>query len=326
MSPLKGNLPPTGVRSDSSAIGKDKLSSTQRTALERIIVQIQAISNLTAAELWSGLRHEVGVSNDQSLQSLHFEPALFWLQQRLKQQQQSYHLRRLQQQLTDRLAIGNNRQAVSQYIRHAYGQTVLSALTIQQLQHLLDDLDNGLINRPEPKNQISARSLLPAEHQALNKNVVKVAAGSGESCEQIWNQIYQFTGLHAGDPIASRYYPIINQYLQTRQLLASQKNPSFATLLNMLKQAPTAGELQQLEVNRPHYFHTTTGVTLSLPQSLDVLNQIFMQRAVAVQSLSPVATAHQAQSLPEKKMRPYQAQLLSLLFLLLLLMLYLFWL
>lgn len=326
MAPLKGNIPPTAIRPESSAIGKDELSSTQRTALERVIVQIQAISNLTAAELWSGLRHELGVGNEQSLQSLHFEPALLWLQQRLKQQQESHHLRRLNQQLTERLAIGNNRQAVSQYIRHTYGQTVLSALTIQQLQRLLEDLDCGLINRPETKNHLSTRTLLPAEHQTLNKNVVKVAAGSGESCEQIWSQIYQFTGLHAGDPITSHYYPIINQYLQTRQLLASQKNPSFNSLLNMLKQAPTEEELQQLEINRPQYFKAATEVALSLPQSLDLLNQIFMQRAAAVHSVSPVATERPTQSLSNKRLRPYQVQLLSLLLLLILLMLYLFWL
>lgn len=332
MSPLKGNTLPTGVRpgSDATAVTsgsvcKDELSGTQRTALERVIVQIQAIGHLTAAELWAGLRHEVGIGNEQSLQARHFEPALLWLQQRLQQQQQSHQLRRLQQQLTERLAVGNNRQAVSQYIRQYHGQTVLSALSIQQLQRLLEDLDSGVITRPEPKSQLSARFLLPAELHALNKNVVKVAAGSGESCEQIWSQIHQFTGLHAGDPIVSRLYPIITQYLQIRQLLFTQKNLRLSTLLTMLKQAPTTAELQRLELSRPHYFKSTPEARLSMPQSLDALNQIFMQRAAAAHSSKPAAAEVIPLNFLSKRMRPYQAQLASLLAIIMLLIFYLFW-
>ena len=71
------------------------------------------------------------------------------------------------QQLTELLPQGNNRQAVSDFIRQQFGHTVLSQLSHSQLQQVLNLLQTGSLTIPHPQQTATSdRPLLPAEHQS----------------------------------------------------------------------------------------------------------------------------------------------------------------
>ncbi|MFS9605695.1 flagella biosynthesis regulator Flk, partial [Klebsiella pneumoniae] len=77
---------------------------------------------------------------DSPLLACHFSAAEASLNQRVAAAQDNHHHRQTFAQLSDLLGQGNNRQAVSEYIRQHYGQTALQALSQTQLEtnlHLL---------------------------------------------------------------------------------------------------------------------------------------------------------------------------------------------
>lgn len=288
MQPISGPGVPAGDRSSltnatgrpGSPAGEQPLSPAQRTTLERLIVRIMSLSTLKAPELWAGVRHEVGVTNDAELQSRHFPAAEQHLNSRLTQVQDSHATRQLLQQLLEKLPQGNNRQAVSDFIRQQFNQTVLSALSPDQLRQVLTMLQNGQMAIPQPQQTRSSdRTLLPAEHQALNQQVTRLAASTGESPVKVLEDVLKLVNLKSGDPIPSRHFPLLTQYLQVRQTLSQQSPPTLHMLENSLKQPLTPSEQRLLEDYSQQRFQATPQMVLTPAQTQDLLNLLFSRRA-----------------------------------------------
>ncbi|WP_017345401.1 flagella biosynthesis regulator Flk [Pantoea sp. A4] len=312
MQPVSGPGAPPGDRASvnsarpASAAGDQPLSPAQRTTLERLIVKITALSTLKAPELWAGIRHEAGVKNDAELQSRHFPLAEHYLQTRLGQVQNSHATRQLLQQLMTLLPQGNNRQAVSDFIRQQFGQTVLSALSQDQLRQVLTMLQNGQMAIPQPQqNRVSDRTLLPVEHQTLQQQVVKLAAATGESTASIWHTTLKLVSLKSGDPIPSRLFPAISHYLQARQTLSQQSAPTLHHLEGALRQPLTPPEQRMLEAHIQQQFQATPQTVLTTAQQQDVLNLLFSRRA----DKHADATGEHSAALPQPIWAPFAALL-----------------
>ncbi len=260
--------------------GDQPLTPVQRTTLERLIVKIMSLSSLKSAELWAGLRHEVGVKNDAGLLARHFPAAEQFLNTRLSQVQNTHATRQLFQQLTDLLPQGNNRQAVSDFIRQQFGHTVLSSLTPDQLRQVLTMLQNGQIAIPQPQqNRISDRTLLPAEHHTLNQQISRLAAATGEQPVKLWAAAMKVVNLHSGDPIPSRLFPLLTQYLQVSQTLSQQAAPTLPMLLASLKVPPDHAEQHMLEEASQQRFQQPPQAILTTAQAQDLMNLLFARRA-----------------------------------------------
>ncbi|KOC92058.1 flagella biosynthesis regulator Flk [Winslowiella iniecta] len=281
--PLSGDraaiTTPPGQQRPAGA-GDQPLSPAQRTTLERLIVRIMSLSTLKSVELWAGLRHEVGVKSDAELRSQHFPAAEQFLNTRLAQVQNSHATRQLLQQLTDLLPQGNNRQAVSDFIRQQFGHTVLSSLTQDQLRQVLTMLQNGQLAIPQPQRSMTTdRTLLPAEHHTLNQQIGRLAAATDEQPVKIWASVLKLVNLKSGDPIPSRHFPLLTQYLQVRQTLSQHSAPTLAMLIAALKQPPDRDEQQMLEIYSQQRFQATPLSVLTAAQTQDLLNLLFARRA-----------------------------------------------
>lgn len=262
------------------------LSSAQRTTLERIIVRITSLSQTTPAEIWAGLHHEVGLKNETELLSYQFPAARQYLSERLTLAENSHTTRFLMQQLSELLPQGNNRQAVSVFIRQQFGQTVLSSLTQKQLSQVLTLLQNGQLAIPQPqRNNISDRTLLPAEHQSLHQQVTKLAALTGESPSGLWASLLQLANLKNGDPIPLRYFTLFTHYLQVRQTLSQQSTATLTLLETALKQPLTSHEKQMLETYIAQHFQATPLTALTMVQAQDMLDMLFSHRAEQQQTV-----------------------------------------
>ncbi|HCB26797.1 MAG TPA: flagella biosynthesis regulator Flk, partial [Citrobacter freundii] len=145
MQPISGTpaRPPGEGQNAPSAAGEQPLSTQQRTVLERLITRLISLTQQQSAEVWAGMKHDLGVKSDTPLQSRHFPAAEQNLNQRLGVAQQNHVNRQVLSQLTELLSQGNNRQAVSDFIRQQYGQTALSQLTPEQLKNVLTLLQQG---------------------------------------------------------------------------------------------------------------------------------------------------------------------------------------
>jgi uncharacterized membrane protein YheB (UPF0754 family) len=185
MQPISGTpaRPPGEGQNAPSAAGEQPLSTQQRTVLERLITRLISLTQQQSAEVWAGMKHDLGVKSDTPLQSRHFPAAEQNLNQRLGVAQQNHANRQVLSQLTELLSQGNNRQAVSDFIRQQFGQTALSQLTPEQLKNRADAAANqGQLSIPQPQQRpATERPLLPAEHNTLKQLVTKLAAATGES-------------------------------------------------------------------------------------------------------------------------------------------------
>lgn len=291
--PIPGDRPTIDAQKGTSrpGPGDQPLTPAQRTTLERLIVKIMSLSTLKSPELWAGLRHEVGVKNDAGLLARHFPPAEQFLNTRLSQVQNTHATRQLLQQLTDLLPTGNNRQAVSDFIRQQFGHTVLSSLNPDQLRQVLTMLQNGQMAIPQPQQTRSSdRSLLPAEHQTLNQQISRLAAATGEQPVKLWASVLKVMNLHSGDPIPSRAFPLLNQYLQASQTLSQHSAPTLTQLIATLKQPPDVGEQRMLEDYSQQRFSIAPQTVLSPTQAQDLLNLLFSRRAERLQE-QPLAVS-----------------------------------
>lgn len=289
MQPLRGPSEATGDRASSvhphhPPSSAAPLTTAQRTTLERIIVKIMAISSLKSAELWAGIRHQANVKNDNELLSSHFPAAEHWLSEKLRQAQNSHSERVLLQQLTELLPAGNNRQAVSHYIRHQFGQTVLSSLTRAQLEQVLTMLKNGQMDIPAPQQSSATdRSLLPAEHRNLQQQVIKLTIAGGGTHATVWQNIFSLVSLKNGDPIPSRYYPLLTQYLTARLSLSTRSAPvTLHELLLSLKHPASEQENRYVEKYSAQQFQIPSDQPLSQAQAEALLNALFRYRAEAL--------------------------------------------
>lgn len=115
------------------------------------------------------------------------------LAQRLLAAQKSHSARLAQ--LGEYLRLGNNRQAVTDYIRHNFGQTPLNQLSPEQLKTILTLLQEGKMVIPQPQQrEATDRPLLPAEHNALKQLVTKLAAATGNPANRSGNRCWNFPG------------------------------------------------------------------------------------------------------------------------------------
>ena len=114
--------PPGRGPSGTAATGEPSLSMQQRTVLERLITRLVALTSQQNAEVWACVKHDLGLKGDTPLLARHFSAAEASLNQRLAAAQDNHHHRQTLAQLSDLLGQGNNRQAVSDYIRQHYGK------------------------------------------------------------------------------------------------------------------------------------------------------------------------------------------------------------
>lgn len=255
------------------------LSPAQRTQLEKLIVKIMALSPAKSAEIWATLHHELGADNSNELLARHFQPAEQLLQNRLTLAQQSHASRQLLQQLTDLLPQGNNRLAVSDFIRQQFGHTVLSQLNPSQLQQVLNLLQTGGLTIPHPQQTTTSdRPLLPAEHQHLQQQVTKLSAATGEVPLKIWQTLFDLVGVKTNDPLPARHFQLLSQFLQVKVALSPQSAPTLHHLLAVLKQPADRQEQQQLSDYCHTRFNSGPHTPLTHTQINDVIQQLFTRR------------------------------------------------
>lgn len=278
--PISG-LParPPGEGTPANNIGNQPLSTQQRTVLERLITRLIALTSQQSAGVWAGVKHDLGLKSDAQLLSRHFPAAEQNLNQRLQTAQQTHTVRQVVAQLTELLNKGNNRQAVSDYIRQQYGQTTLSQLTPDQLKNVLQLLQNNQLTIPQPQvSQGSVRPLLPAEHNTLNQMVAKVAAATGESGKIIWQSMLELSGVKTGELIPAKHFNHLMTWLQARQTLSDQKTPTLNTVQAALKQPLEPHEFNALRDYAQQNWQATPQTILTPVQVQDLLNQVFLKR------------------------------------------------
>jgi hypothetical protein len=193
MQPISGTppRPPGEGPVTPNVAGEQPLSTQQRTVLERLITRLIALTSQQNAEVWAGVKHDLGVRNDAPLQSRHFPAAEQNLNQRINRAAEPHHAPDCSQ-LTELLGQGNNRQAVSDFIRQQYGQTALGQLTPDQLKTVLTLLQNNQLSIPQPQvRPATERPLLPAEHNTLKQMVTKAGRGHRRTDEA-------YLAIHAG--------------------------------------------------------------------------------------------------------------------------------
>jgi len=201
----------------------------QRTVLERLITRLVALTSQQNAEVWACVKHDLGLKGDSPLLACHFSAAEASLNQRLAAAQDNHHHRQTLAQLSDLLGQGNNRQAVSDYIRQHYGQTALHALSQTQLENILHLLQHGQLSIPQPQQRPpTLRPLLPAEHNTLNQLVTKLAAATGEPSKLIWQSMLELCGVKSGELIPATHFLPLSYWLQARQTLSAQSDAHLA--------------------------------------------------------------------------------------------------
>lgn len=297
MQPIQGATPrPPGETSSApSAAGELPLSSQQRTVLESLITRLVALSQQQSAEVWAGLKHDLGLKSDTPLLSRHFPAAEQNLNQRLTTAQTSHATRQIVQQLSDLLPQGNNRQAVSDYIRQQFGHSALSQLTPQQLKSVLTLLQNNQLAIPQPQQRPATdRPLLAAEHSTLNQQVAKLTAATGESGKLIWQSMLELSGVKSGELIPAKHFTLLTTWLQARQTLSQQSTPTLHTIQAALKQPLEPNEWKEITDYSQNRFQATPQTVLTTAQVQDILNQVFLKRAermtgaIEVRDIQPI--------------------------------------
>jgi hypothetical protein len=287
MQPLNGpgvpiasdrNIAPTKIPHQGQ-VDDQALTPAQRTSLEKLIVRIMAISPIKSAEIWASLRHDLFLSSTHDLLSRHFQPAEQLLQTRLLQAQENHANHPLRQQLTGLLPQGNNRQAVSDFIRQQFGHTVLSQLSYSELQQVLLLLQPGTLSIPRPQLiTITDRPLLPAEHQHIQSLVAKLSATTGEQPARIWQALFDMAGMKNNDSLPARHFQILSQFLQAKTALSQQTAPTLVNLQTTLKQPADVQEQQLLIDYSQNRFQASPTTPLTQAQLNDIINILFTAR------------------------------------------------
>ncbi|MER5119022.1 flagella biosynthesis regulator Flk [Serratia marcescens] len=287
--PIAGERPPSPGKT--AATDDQPLSPAQRTTLEKLIVKIMTLSPVKSAEIWASLHHDLGADKGGELLARHFQPAEQLLQTRLTQAQQNHAGRQLMQQLAELLPQGNNRQAVSDFIRQQFGHTVLSQLSPPQLQQVLNLLQTGGLTIPQPQQTATSdRPLLPAEHQSLQQQITKLSAATGEAPAKIWQTLFELAGVKTNDPLPARHFQLLNQFLQVKVALSPQNAPTLNNLLAALKQPADERELQQMNDYCQARFNCGANAPLTHPQMSDAIHQLFARRLDKAGQAQPIAS------------------------------------
>lgn len=297
MQPISGTPPrPPGEGPVApSNVGEQPLSTQQRTVLERLITRLIALTSQQNAEVWAGVKHDLGLKNDTPLQSRHFPAAEQNLNQRLNAAQQNHTTRQMVSQLTELLSQGNNRQAVSDFIRQQYGHTALHQLTPDQLKTVLTLLQNNQLTIPQPQQRpATERPLLPAEHNTLKQMVTRLAAATGEPTKLIWQSMLELSGVKVGELIPARQFTHLATWLQARQTLSTQSAPTLHTLQAALKQPLEPQEWNNIQDYAQQNWQATPQTVLTTAQVQELLNVIFTRRTerengtIEVRNIQPI--------------------------------------
>ena len=289
MQPISGTpaRPPGEGQTAPSVAGEQPLSTQQRTVLERLITRLISLTQQQSAEVWAGMKHDLGVKSDTPLLSRHFPAAEQNITQRLSVAQQNHANRQVLSQLTELLSQGNNRQAVSDFIRQQYGQTALSQLTPEQLKNVLTLLQQGQLSIPQPQQRPATdRPLLPAEHNTLNQLVTKLAAATGESGKLIWQSMLELSGVKSGELIPAKQFTHLVTWLQARQTLSNQSAPTLQTLQAALKLPLEPNEFTALRDYAQQTYQALPHTILTTAQVQDLLNQVFLRRVARERELT----------------------------------------
>ncbi|PLR34422.1 flagella biosynthesis regulator Flk [Chimaeribacter coloradensis] len=315
MQPLSGpGTPPVSDRHLPSAKtgptppGENQpLTSAQRTTLEKLVVKIMALTPMKAAELWATLRHDLHVPNEGEISAGQFPQAEQNLQSRLSSAQESHATRQLLQQLTELLPLGNNRQAVSDFIRQNFGHTVLSQLSHEQLHQVLALIQSGGLTIPPPQQTpVMDRPVLPAEQRSLQQQVARLSAATGEKPAKLWQELFRLAGVSTTDPMPARHFQVITQYLQARHALSQQTSPTLHSLHTALKHPASAEEQQQLTEYAQTQFNAGPATPLTAAQLHDLLGMLFSRR---VDRSATSASMVQATPAPQPLVSPLIALL-----------------
>ncbi|MFU2316492.1 flagella biosynthesis regulator Flk [Rahnella sp. PCH160] len=260
--------------------GELPLTPAQRTTLEKLIVKLMALTPIKSAEIWANLRHDLSLPHDAEITASQFPQAQTLLQGKLTQAQDSHASRQLMLQLTELLPLGNNRQAVSDFIRQNFGHTVLSQLTHPQLQQVLDLIQTRQMNIPQPQQTpVTDRPLLPAEHNSLQQLVTRLSAATGEAPVKVWQQLFNLVGVKVGEPIPAKHFQLLSQFMQVKASLSQQTTaPTLTTLLSVLKQPASTHEIHQLTEYADNRFSATLSTPLTQVQVSDLIGVLFSQR------------------------------------------------
>ncbi|QHM94069.1 flagella biosynthesis regulator Flk [Kosakonia sacchari] len=276
-------------------IGEQPLSTMQRTVLERLVIRLIALTQQQSAEVWAGVKHDLGLKNDTPLLSRHFPAAEQNLNQRVETATQNHTTRQMVSQLTELLSQGNNRQAVSDFIRQQFGQTALSQLTPQQLKTVLTMLQNNQITIPQPQQRPSTeRPLLPAEHNSLNQAVIKLTAATGESGKLIWQSMLELSGVKSGELIPAKHFTPLMTWLQARQTLSTHPAPTLHVIQTVLKQPLDNNEMRSITEYAQQTWQATPQTVLTTAQVQDILNHVFLRRTerasgmIEVRDIQPI--------------------------------------
>nr|WP_283945958.1 flagella biosynthesis regulator Flk [Kosakonia sp. R1.Fl] len=276
-------------------IGEQPLSTMQRTVLERLVIRLIALTQQQSAEVWAGVKHDLGLKNDTPLLSRHFPAAEQNLNQRVETATQNHTTRQMVSQLTELLSQGNNRQAVSDFIRQQFGQTALSQLTPQQLKTVLTMLQNNQITIPQPQQRPSTeRPLLPAEHNSLNQAVIKLTAATGESGKLIWQSMLELSGVKSGELIPAKHFTPLMTWLQARQTLSTHPAPTLHVIQTALKQPLDNNEMRSITEYAQQTWQATPQTVLTTAQVQDILNHVFLRRTerasgmIEVRDIQPI--------------------------------------
>ena len=109
--------PPGAGPTPLSSSGAQPLNLQQRTVLERLITRLITMTSQQNAEVWAGVKHDLGLKGDTPLLARHFPAAEQNLNKRIGTAEQNLSMRQTLSQLTELLGQGNNRQAVSDLSR-----------------------------------------------------------------------------------------------------------------------------------------------------------------------------------------------------------------
>lgn len=282
MQPISGTppRPPGEGPVVPNAAGEQPLSTQQRTVLERLITRLISLTSQQNAEVWAGVKHDLGLKNDTPLLSRHFPAAEQNLNQRVATALQNHTTRQMVSQLTELLGQGNNRQAVSDFIRQQFGQTALSQLTPDQLKTVLTLLQSNQLSIPQPQQRpATERPLLPAEHNTLKQMVTRLAAATGEPTKLIWQSMLELSGVKVGEMIPAKHFTHLTTWLQARQTLSTQHAPTLNTLQAALKQPLEPQEFSAIRDYAQQLWQVTPQTVLTTAQVQDLLNQVFIRRA-----------------------------------------------
>ncbi|TKY83054.1 flagella biosynthesis regulator Flk [Pectobacterium polonicum] len=290
------------------------LTLAQRTTLENLVIKVAALTTSKAAEVWTTVKQGLGLAENNELQSRHYQPAEQILQTRLTQAQDNSGRQPLLQRLTDMLSQGNNRQAVSDFIRQQFGSTTLSALNKTQLQQVVTLLQNGQIPQstaPAPAPQATQapnspeRPLSPVEQRSLNQLVTRLATMTGEQPARVLSNLMTMQNLTPGDAIPFKHLPLLTQFLQAqvelqqtqtllRATLTPQGTPTNTGTAGAPQEPPIANTTNTANATNANSASTTT---LSSSQPLPIQSTLLSPNLAPLQTLLQQPMTAQEQQL-----------------------------